>query len=57
MFFAGVFLAELMLRLWVYGRDFFTGADMAWNIFDMVLILSQAVEQGILVAFWPLKWL
>ena len=49
-FFAGVFLAELMLRLWVYGRTFFTGPDMAWNIFDLVLILSQAVEQGILEA-------
>jgi hypothetical protein len=48
MFFALIFLSELILRIAAYRCDFFTGPDMAWNLFDTMLILSQAVEQGML---------
>ena len=48
MVFALIFLSELALRIAAYRCEFFTGPDMAWNLFDTMLILSQAVEQGIL---------
>lgn len=47
MLFALIFLSELILRIAAYRCDFFSGPDMAWNLFDTMLILSQAVEQGI----------
>ena len=46
MVFAFIFLSELLLRIAAYRCDFFTGPDMAWNLFDTMLISSQAVEQG-----------
>jgi len=48
MLFALIFLSELILRIAAYRCDFFSGPDMAWNLFDTMLILSQAVEQGML---------
>jgi len=48
--FAIIFLMELILRVSAYGCQFFTGPDRAWNLFDTLLITSQALEQGITIA-------
>ncbi|CAJ1406578.1 unnamed protein product, partial [Effrenium voratum] len=47
MVFTVIFLVELLLRLCVYGRTFFRGPERGWNIFDMVLISAQVVDQVI----------
>lgn len=40
------FLLELIIRLRAFGcREFFTGADMKWNIFDFTSVAVQTVEE------------
>ena len=49
---------ELILRVSAYGCQFFTGPDRAWNLFDTLLIASQALEQGRLGSLkeWTCEW-
>ena len=56
--FAIIFLMELILRVSAYGCQFFTGPDRAWNLFDTLLITSQALEQGRLglLKEWTCEW-
>eukprot|EP00927_Polykrikos_kofoidii_P025402 TRINITY_DN22825_c0_g2_i1.p1 TRINITY_DN22825_c0_g2~~TRINITY_DN22825_c0_g2_i1.p1 ORF type:complete len:671 (+),score=142.26 TRINITY_DN22825_c0_g2_i1:72-2084(+) len=39
-----IFLGELLLKLKVHGRGFFTDENMAWNIFDMAIVVMQLLE-------------
>jgi len=50
--FLGVFILELLLRLYVHRRHFFTMYGWGWNVFDFVLVLMQLVEE-VLLAIWP----
>mmetsp|Transcript_62663 Transcript_62663/g.176662 ORF Transcript_62663/g.176662 Transcript_62663/m.176662 type:complete len:746 (+) Transcript_62663:121-2358(+) len=42
--FCAIFTAELVLRLWKWGRRFFVVAEWRWNVFDLVLVVLQLVE-------------
>lgn len=45
MLFCTVFVMELLLRLSVFRRAFFTQAGWPWNIFDLLVVALQVVEQ------------
>eukprot|EP00927_Polykrikos_kofoidii_P037765 TRINITY_DN31992_c0_g1_i1.p1 TRINITY_DN31992_c0_g1~~TRINITY_DN31992_c0_g1_i1.p1 ORF type:complete len:651 (-),score=102.49 TRINITY_DN31992_c0_g1_i1:74-1981(-) len=45
------FALEIMLRMWVFGRDFIKSDDRAWNIFDAVVVSSSIVA---VVTTWGL---
>jgi len=45
LFFCVVFFSELGLRLWAYGKQFFTADHWAWNIFDLSVVILQVAEQ------------
>merc|ERR1719440_819181 len=40
------FVIELLIRLIAYGPHFFTMSSSAWNIFDLVLVVTQVAELG-----------
>mmetsp|Transcript_15730 Transcript_15730/g.47174 ORF Transcript_15730/g.47174 Transcript_15730/m.47174 type:complete len:655 (+) Transcript_15730:78-2042(+) len=45
--FCVVFASELMLRILVDGLEFFVGCEWAWNIYDLIAIVLQILEQAL----------
>jgi len=43
-FFSCIFCVEILLRLCVYGKGFFTGKNKLWNVFDFSLVSMQVTE-------------
>jgi len=43
--FCAAFTVELLLRIYVYKKHFFSNPDWVWNIFDCLLVLLQLVEE------------
>jgi voltage-gated sodium channel len=39
-----IFAAELGLRLWVYGREFWCSKDWQWNYFDFTVVVLQVFD-------------
>lgn len=44
-FFCVAFTVELALRLYTWGCSFFYAKQWQWNIFDMVLVIMQIIEE------------
>jgi len=42
--FTGYYMCELMCLIIAHRKDFFLGPDMAWNLFDFVIVLTGALE-------------
>merc|ERR1719433_1203641 len=42
--FAIIFFTELSLRIKLYGREFYRGEDWRWNMFDVFLVGTSAIE-------------
>mmetsp|Transcript_67044 Transcript_67044/g.160691 ORF Transcript_67044/g.160691 Transcript_67044/m.160691 type:complete len:745 (+) Transcript_67044:127-2361(+) len=53
--FTVLFVIEIFARGLLYGRLFFTGGDYLWNLFDIVLVMSQVVD--FLFTFWNISFL
>jgi len=43
-FFTWAFFVEVVLKVLVFRRDFFLGEELAWNIFDLVLVILGLVD-------------
>eukprot|EP00929_Paragymnodinium_shiwhaense_P010809 TRINITY_DN11578_c0_g1_i1.p1 TRINITY_DN11578_c0_g1~~TRINITY_DN11578_c0_g1_i1.p1 ORF type:complete len:724 (+),score=158.66 TRINITY_DN11578_c0_g1_i1:87-2258(+) len=50
LFFCIAFSLELLLRGYTYRRRFFNMVGWAWNIFDLVVVLLQIIEEFFLLA-------
>jgi len=44
--FCCIFVIELILRLYVYGSQFFTMPGCSWNWFDFIVIVLQVAEEA-----------
>lgn len=44
-----VFAVELFLRLLAFGRVFLSMEGWRWNVLDMILVISQLLEQGLIL--------
>jgi len=42
--FCCIFVVEIVLRLSVYGKDFFVCGKWKWNVFDLLLVVLQVIE-------------
>eukprot|EP00927_Polykrikos_kofoidii_P010388 TRINITY_DN14391_c0_g1_i1.p1 TRINITY_DN14391_c0_g1~~TRINITY_DN14391_c0_g1_i1.p1 ORF type:complete len:688 (+),score=133.07 TRINITY_DN14391_c0_g1_i1:323-2386(+) len=40
-----IFAVDVALRMMVFGRAMLTEPDWAWNVFDVVMVVSQVVEE------------
>lgn len=40
-----IFAVELALRMWVYGAAFFFSDAWRWNVFDLVMVVMQLIEE------------
>lgn len=45
--FLWVFVVELLVRLYVYGQEFFNGEHRGWNLFDFFIVIVGVVDQWI----------
>lgn len=45
--FAAIFLLELLMRMYTYGRRFFFMPDWRWNLFDTAIVAAQLVEETV----------
>jgi len=50
--FAGIFLVELILRLYVHGVRFFYDDDWYWNYFDLAMVFSQIANQIVTICLY-----
>lgn len=50
------FLIELVLRMLALGRDFFAATDVAWNIFDSILVVTSVVDFVLTTVFLDLSF-
>mmetsp|Transcript_41568 Transcript_41568/g.89248 ORF Transcript_41568/g.89248 Transcript_41568/m.89248 type:complete len:480 (-) Transcript_41568:14-1453(-) len=48
--FLAIFVVELLLRLSVYGWDFFSNKDYAWNWFDFIIVFLGVIDQWVISA-------
>jgi len=43
--FLAVFAVEILLRIWVYRREFFLGEECRWNAFDTIIVTVASFEE------------
>mmetsp|Transcript_60850 Transcript_60850/g.145027 ORF Transcript_60850/g.145027 Transcript_60850/m.145027 type:complete len:790 (+) Transcript_60850:118-2487(+) len=41
-----IFVFEIMLRLFAFGRSYFSRRDWQWNVFDLSMVLVQIMDQA-----------
>jgi len=50
--FCVIFVVDIVLRLCAYGCQFFTMPDWQWNVFDILIVGLQIVDNGISLALY-----
>jgi len=55
LFYTVAFMVELTMRICMKGRNFLSGSDRKWNVFDMLLVFSSVMEH--LLSFLDLSFI